>query len=135
MNSTEFLPVDSPFHPVSAEDRLLNGDLAVAFLDKSPVSPGHTLVVPKRIVASLFELPAEERRAVWETVDRARRTLIDSHAPDGFNIGLNDGEAAGQTIPHVHVHVIPRYRGDCEDPRGGVRWILPEKAKYWEKTQ
>jgi len=63
----------------------------------------------------------------------SQRIVIEKHHPDAFNLGLNDGAAAGQTVPHVHLHLIPRYRGDLPDPRGGVRWIIPERARYWNK--
>ena len=93
--------------------------------------PGHTLVVPRRHVASIFELTEEEWGAVWSMVGVVRRELADEEVPDGFNIGVNDGTAAGQTIAHAHVHVIPRRTGDVEDPRGGVRWVIPAKVRYW----
>jgi diadenosine tetraphosphate (Ap4A) HIT family hydrolase len=100
--------------------------------DDFPVSPGHTLVIPRRHVGSFFELDAAERQDLVDLLDVARRALDAEYAPDAYNLGLNDGPAAGQSIPHVHMHLIPRYAGDCADPRGGVRWILPEKAKYWK---
>lgn len=104
---------------------------AVAFLDAFPVSPGHTLVIPRRCCACLFDLPEEERAAVWALVAAVRPLLAERFHPDAFNIGLNDGPAAGQTIPHAHVHIIPRYAGDCPDPRGGIRLLFPDKAAYW----
>jgi len=105
--------------------------LAVVIQDAYPVSRGHTLVLPRRHVGSLFELEPLERDAVFELLDLARRDLDQSLHPDGHNIGINDGPAAGQTVPHLHVHLIPRYTGDQVDPRGGVRWIFPERADYW----
>jgi diadenosine tetraphosphate (Ap4A) HIT family hydrolase len=84
-------------------------------------------------VGSWFELSGDERLALIELVDRLRARLVESCAPAAFNIGINDGPCAGQTVPHVHVHLIPRYEGDRPDPRGGVRWILPGKAAYWER--
>lgn len=104
---------------------------AVAFDDGFPLCRGHTLVVPVRHESSFFALTAAERRDICELVERIRAHLLDTLRADGFNIGLNDGEAAGQTVEHAHVHVIPRYAGDVRDPRGGVRWVLPERAKYW----
>jgi len=106
-------------------------DLAIAILDGYPVSPGHTLILPKRHFASLFEATAEELAALFDLLDEVCRRLKTELQPDGFNIGINDGAAAGQTVFHLHIHVIPRYVGDCEDPRGGVRWVLPERAAYW----
>lgn len=110
---------------------MLENDFAAAFPDGFPIAEGHTLVVPKRHVASLFDLSDEEQEAVWMLVAQVRGGLISELKPDGFNVGLNDGPAAGQTVMHAHVHVIPRRRGDVADPRGGVRWILPTKAQYW----
>lgn len=105
--------------------------LAVVIQDAYPVSRGHTLVLPRRHVGSFFELESPERDAVFELLDVARRDLNQTLHPDGYNIGINDGSAAGQTVPHLHVHLIPRYNGDQADPRGGVRWIFPERADYW----
>jgi diadenosine tetraphosphate (Ap4A) HIT family hydrolase len=105
---------------------------ARAFVDAYPVTDGHTLVVPVRHVPSLFDLPPDELADVWRLVGEVRAALAASHTPDAFTIGVNDGEAAGQTVGHAHVHVIPRYAGDVPDPRGGVRWVIPERAAYWE---
>jgi diadenosine tetraphosphate (Ap4A) HIT family hydrolase len=112
----------------------ISSELAIAFADAFPVSPGHTLIVSRRHAESLSDLTEEEIRALWDLVPRVREHLQAVHAPDAYNIGLNDGKAAGQTIPHVHVHVIPRYNGDTEDPRGGVRWVIPSHAAYWKGT-
>lgn len=99
--------------------------------DAYPISPGHTLVIPKRHVKSLFELEGDEREDLFQALSRAKDLLVSEMKPDGFNVGINDGVAAGQTVFHLHVHLIPRYYGDSEDPRGGIRWIFPDKAKYW----
>ncbi|RIK08278.1 MAG: HIT family protein [Acidobacteria bacterium] len=112
-------------------DFIAESDVAVAFADKFPVSRGHALVVPRHHAASLFEISQAEIEDVWGLVSHVRSILQGDLAPDGFNIGLNDGEAAGQTVGHAHVHVIPRYKGDVPDPRGGVRWVFPDKAAYW----
>jgi diadenosine tetraphosphate (Ap4A) HIT family hydrolase len=109
----------------------LENDSARAFPDAFPVAEGHTLVVPKRHVASLFDLPEEHQAALWRLVALVRGKLLAELKPDGFNVGVNDGMAAGQTVMHAHVHVIPRRVGDLADPRGGVRWVLPAKAPYW----
>jgi diadenosine tetraphosphate (Ap4A) HIT family hydrolase len=101
--------------------------------DGYPVSPGHSLVIPKRHLASFFEATGDERRALLELLDEAKLAAVTEFSPDGFNIGINDGPAAGQTVPHLHIHLIPRYSGDLADPRGGVRWVIPEKADYWTK--
>lgn len=125
------LSPESPFAPI-AEDRIVFEDAdVIAFYDGYPVSPGHTLVVAKAVSASHFDLPPPVRQRVWEAVAEVRSILQQRHNPDGFNIGLNDGGAAGQTIAHAHIHIIPRYVGDQSDPRGGIRWIFPDKARYW----
>lgn len=103
----------------------------VVVRDDFPISEGHTLIIPRRHVGSFFDIDAEERDALLRLLDEAKCRLDKEFKPDGFNIGINDGASAGQTVPHLHIHLIPRYSGDREDPRGGVRWINPEKAKYW----
>lgn len=99
--------------------------------DGFPVSPGHSLVIPKRHVRSFFEVSADERIALLDLLDQAKDAARLELRPDGFNIGINDGPAAGQTVSHLHIHLIPRFKGDQADPRGGVRRIIPEKADYW----
>jgi len=101
--------------------------------DAYPISPGHTLIIPKRHVGSLFEISAGERTCLLALLDKAKAVVEQEFNPDGFNIGINDGPAAGQTVPHLHIHLIPRYNGDSTDPRGGVRWIIPSKADYWSQ--
>jgi diadenosine tetraphosphate (Ap4A) HIT family hydrolase len=103
---------------------------AVAFLDSFPVNQGHTLIVPKRHVANYFELSVHEQRALWLLVNRCKTIIDRQHNPDGFNIGINIGEAAGQSVSHVHIHLIPRYKDDVENPRGGVRGVIPNKQNY-----
>jgi diadenosine tetraphosphate (Ap4A) HIT family hydrolase len=120
-----------PFCALPAERILLLADEALVIRDAFPVSPGHTLVIPRRHIGSFFELTDAERACMVELLAKAKAELDLSFQPDGFNIGINDGAAAGQTVPHLHLHLIPRYRGDAPDPRGGVRWVLPAKAKYW----
>ena len=110
---------------------VLANELAVVIRDSFPVSPGHTLIIPKRHVVSFFDVTGDEREAMLALLDSAKLGLDAAFHPDGYNVGINDGEAAGQTLPHLHLHLIPRYAGDSEDPRGGVRWIFPQKAKYW----
>lgn len=120
-----------PFCNLPQERIVLETKTTLAFLDGYPVTEGHALVIPKRHVASIFELPPEELAALWSQVAATRKLLAEKYHPDAFNIGVNDGTAAGQTVPHAHIHVIPRRKGDTADPRGGVRWIIPDKAKYW----
>jgi len=89
------------------------------------------LVIPRKHVASVYDLTIQEQNAVWDLVRIVRERLLVKLKPDGFNIGVNDGVAAGQTVPHAHVHVIPRRAGDVPDARGGIGWIIPYKAPYW----
>jgi len=105
----------------------------VVIRDGFPISKGHTLIIPKRHIGSFFELKPDEQTDLMALLGRAKDVLDQEFAPQGFNIGINDGPAAGQTVPHLHIHLIPRYEGDQKDPRGGVRWIIPEKADYWSK--
>ncbi|NMD71110.1 HIT family protein [Bacillus sp. DNRA2] len=105
-------------------------DLAYAIYDKYPVSDGHILIIPKRHFSSFFDASVEERRAMNDLLDQCKNILDDVSAPHGYNIGINCGEAAGQTIFHVHVHLIPRFTSDINDPRGGVRGVIPEKRIY-----
>lgn len=125
------MPTSCPFCNLASDRVRLENEAALAFPDAFPVAEGHTLVVPKRHVASLFDLSEEEHAAVWRLVAAVRAKLATELHPNGFNIGVNDGEAAGQTVMHAHVHVIPRRKGDSADPRGGVRWVMPGKARYW----
>jgi diadenosine tetraphosphate (Ap4A) HIT family hydrolase len=110
---------------------IAENELAVVVRDGFPVSPGHTLIIPRRHIESFFDLAGEERTAMLTLLDSAKTELETEFHPDGYNIGINDGVAAGQTVAHLHIHLIPRYRGDRDDPRGGVRWVLPDKAQYW----
>jgi len=102
--------------------------------DGFPISPGHTLVIPRRHIGSFFDIDKDERDSLIGLLDKAKQELLNEFQPDGFNIGINDGPAAGQTVPHLHIHLIPRYQGDLPDPRGGVRWVIPDKADYWSKN-
>lgn len=99
--------------------------------DAYPVSPGHTLIIPTRHVPSFFELTTQEQTALLALLGEAKAQLDVEFQPAAYNIGINDGAAAGQTVRHLHIHLIPRYTGDRPDPRGGVRWLFPEKADYW----
>ena len=123
---------DCPFCNTTGHNILLATDVAVAIPDSFPASQGHTLVIPRRHVVSVFELAAADLVQLWELVSQTRLLLQEKLAPVGFNIGVNDGIAAGQTVSHAHVHVIPRFDGDVPDPRGGIRWVIPDKAAYWE---
>ncbi len=104
--------------------------LAVALRDRYPVNPGHTLVVPRRHLASWFDASTDERMEMFRLVDEVKEALDRELHPDGYNVGINVGEAAGQTVPHLHIHVIPRFAGDVDDPAGGVRFVIPARGNY-----
>ena len=127
---------DCPFCQIAAgnTDTELVAESAhsVVFYDQYPVSDGHALVIPRRHQADLFDLDPGERVDAWALLDTARELLLERFNPDGFNIGVNTNEAAGQTVDHAHIHLIPRYQGDVEDPRGGIRWVIPGEAPYWD---
>ena len=108
-------------------------DRAVAFPDAYPLTPGHCLVLPIRHEPDFFELTSNEQDDIWQLVWEVRELLMVERKAKAFNIGVNVGRAAGQTVRHAHVHLIPRYRGDVPDPRGGVRWVIPERARFWEE--
>ena len=120
----------SPFLSIPPSAWVASNALAFAVEDRFPVSKGHTLVVTRRVVATWFDASDDERRAVLALVDEVKRRLDEAHQPDGYNVGFNAGTAAGQTVMHLHVHVIPRFRGDMDDPRGGVRHVIPAKGNY-----
>lgn len=112
------------------KEYVFENELAVAFFDGFPVSKGHMLIIPKRHVETYFDITLEEASAMKELVDKVKNFLDKEYHPDGYNIGLNCGEYAGQTVMHCHMHVIPRYKGDIENPRGGVRKIIQSDSKY-----
>lgn len=109
---------------------LFENDLAYAAYDIFPVSQGHCLVITKRHVSNFFEITSSENVALFSLVNEMKQMLVKNFNPDGFNIGVNINEVAGQTVPHVHVHVIPRYSGDVENPRGGIRHVVPGKGNF-----
>jgi diadenosine tetraphosphate (Ap4A) HIT family hydrolase len=116
------------------ESRIIDASqYGVVIRDGFPISPGHTLVMPQRHIGSFFDLNADEREDLMALLERAKVVIDAEFKPDGYNIGINDGPAAGQTVSHLHIHLIPRYKADLPDPRGGVRWIIPDKADYWSK--
>jgi diadenosine tetraphosphate (Ap4A) HIT family hydrolase len=105
--------------------------LSFAIRDGNPVTPLHTLIIPRRHVESFFDLNGRERNAIFALLDEMKSNIQDNdETVEGFNVGINDGEAAGQSVFHVHVHLIPRRRGDVENPRGGVRGVIPWKPRY-----
>jgi diadenosine tetraphosphate (Ap4A) HIT family hydrolase len=132
MNSSQQQTILCPFCSLPQTRILEENEYGFLILDAYPISPGHSLIIPKRHIGSWFNTQPEEKLSLLSLLDRAKEKVEEKHAPDGYNIGINDGQAAGQTVPHLHLHLIPRYQGDLSDPRGGVRWVLPNKAKYWK---
>jgi diadenosine tetraphosphate (Ap4A) HIT family hydrolase len=126
----------SPFLEVPEAEWLCANALAFAIYDQFPVSPGHVLVITRRVVPTYFDCTSEEQAALMELVGEVKR-LLDQRKPkpNGYNVGFNSGTTAGETVPHVHVHVIPRYAGDMPDPRGGVRHVIPEKGNYLAESR
>ena len=121
---------ECPFCLLPRRECVLESELSFAIFDAFPVGPGHLLILPKRHVGNFFELSERELEDVMRLLRLAKERLTEGFHPDGFNVGVNIGDAAGQTIGHVHVHLIPRYSGDVEDPTGGVRGVIPRKQKY-----
>lgn len=105
-------------------------ELAYSARDSYPASPGHTVVIPCRHVSSFFDLTPEEVAACMDLINEEKKRIDEEFNPDGYNIGVNVGPAAGQSIFHVHIHILPRYKGDVENPQGGVRHVIPKKAHY-----
>ena len=119
---------ESPF--LKNRDRLLENSVGFVIYDGYPVSKGHCLIVPHRVYSDYFESTNEEVIGLQKLVLETKKILDEKFQPDGFNVGINSGETGGQTVPHVHIHLIPRYKGDMENPRGGVRGVIPSKQKY-----
>ena len=124
--------VNCPFCTLPPSRIERSNELSFAVFDAYPVSEGHALVIPRRHIMSVSDLTESEMLEIWRLLQVMRDLISATSAPDGFNIGVNDGAAAGQTVGHVHFHLIPRYTDDLPDPRGGVRWVLPAKARYWD---
>jgi len=120
-----------PFCKVESEREIIaSTSLSIAFFDGFPVSPGHALIIPRRHVASFFDLTKDEQQDMLKLMDSVKNIIDEKYNPDGYNVGVNVGEAAGQSIFHVHMHLIPRYKGDVSNPRGGVRGVIPSKQSY-----
>ena len=129
--------MNCPFCTIPESDRVIETELLIGFFDRYPVNPGHLLLVPRRHIASWFDATKEEQSALMNAIDDAV-ALIESRLdrrPDGYNVGFNVGEAAGQTVMHLHLHVIPRFHGDIDDPRGGIRGAIPAKRIYEIKEE
>ena len=112
------------------DNYVAENELAYAIYDKFPVSKGHLLFIPKRHVKDFFDITVEERDAIFRLIDECKLIIDKKYCPDAYNVGINCGESAGQTVMHVHVHLIPRYKGDMDYPQGGVRGVIPSKMKY-----
>lgn len=123
------------FCNVPESDIIAENELALALFDRFPVNRGHALIVPRRHVATYFEATEEEQHAMNHLLSEVKRLLDVRYSPDGYSIGVNVGTAAGQTIFHLHVHLVPRYTGDVPDPRGGVRNIKPALVPYPEEER
>lgn len=124
---------DCPFCNPDPDLIFHEDELVLGLWDRYPVSPGHALLVPHRHVAEWFEATSAEQLALIAALPVARDAIQARYKPDGYNIGINIGEAAGQTVFHLHVHLIPRYAGDQDDPRGGIRNLFPGLANYWDQ--
>lgn len=123
--------IDCPFcYPDSNRELIAESATAYAIFDKFPVSNGHVLIIPKKHCPSYFQLSFKEQSACWFMLNKVKEILTNEFNPDGFNVGININQVAGQTIPHVHIHLIPRYENDVKDPEGGVRGVIPEKKNY-----
>ena len=113
------------------KERIINeNEVAFAIYDSFPVSQGHILVIPKKHINNYFEADSQTKEQLWKLVDECKEIVDKKFNPAGYNIGINCGEAAGQTVMHLHIHLIPRYKGDIENPRGGVRGVIPDKRIY-----
>jgi len=122
---------DCPFCDREGRLKIITSNhVAFAIFDNYPVSNGHVLVIPRRHCSNYFELTMEEQQASWTLIAKIQGKLTDKYKPDGYNIGVNIGKAAGQTIEHVHLHLIPRYNGDMENPKGGIRHCVDGKGYY-----
>lgn len=115
---------------ITNKDYTLENEHAIARFDDYPVNDGHLEIIPKRHIKTWWETTLDEKNAIFDLLDKAKTIVDDKYHPDGYNIGMNLGEEAGQSIMHLHVHLIPRYKGDVENPRGGVRGIIPTKQNY-----
>ncbi|MEQ6389225.1 HIT family protein [Bacillaceae bacterium S4-13-58] len=119
--------------PFCQQDKLqieLENNLAIAFFDKYPVQKGHLLIIPKDHVETYFDATTEQIMAIHELIQQGKELIDQKFQPDGYNIGVNVGKYGGQTVPHLHFHLIPRYEGDVEDPRGGIRKAIPNLVSY-----
>lgn len=121
----------SVFNTIDKEDKIYSGEYFFIIFDRYPVSPGHILIISNdSSKINFFDLSNEEKLELLNLLEIGKDIISEKFKPDGFNIGMNCGEAAGQTVMHFHCHLIPRYKGDMENPRGGIRYCIPEKGNY-----
>lgn len=118
------------FNELPTSRRIHETEFFYVIKDGFPVSPGHSLIVSKDLKETFFDLSPEEKKDLVELIEVVKNIIENEHAPDGFNIGMNCGAVAGQSVMHFHCHVIPRYKGDMENPKGGVRYCIPKKGFY-----
>jgi ATP adenylyltransferase len=121
---------DCPFCSLADRPLIAESAHCIAFLDGYPVSQGHALVVPRRHSTHYFEMTPVEKEDLWKLVDQVVVRLKNEFLCDSFNVGFNVGTVAGQTVFHTHVHIIPRYQNDVDNPRGGVRNVIPGRGNY-----
>ena len=120
-----------PFcHPEAGREFIAESETVFAIYDKFPVNRGHALIIPKKHCSGYFELDIKEQTDCLVLLNKVKDIVAEKFRPDGFNVGINVNETAGQTVPHVHIHLIPRYQGDVPEPRGGVRGVIPDKRDY-----
>ncbi len=119
-----------PFCNVAKNKIITSNSLAFAIYDNTPVNKGHVLVIPFRHFSNYFEATKEEKYAIIDLIEEVKRIIDEKFSPQGYNLGVNIGLCSGQTVMHVHYHVIPRYTGDMKEPKGGVRGVIPEKRLY-----
>ena len=117
----EFIPKKKP---------LFENELAFAYFDEFPVNKGHILIVTKKHLATFFDITGDEQKAMLDLLNKCKIYLDKKFSPTGYNVGLNCGSDAGQSVMHVHMHLIPRYSGDVKDPRGGIRGVIPKRKDY-----
>jgi len=120
----------NPFIAIPQERKLYESKYFFIINDNYPVAPGHKLIISKRETLDFFSLTPEEKAELTTLIEKAKDLVLKEHTPDGFNIGMNCGATAGQTVMHFHCHLIPRYTGDMDDPRGGVRHCVEGKGYY-----
>ncbi len=119
---------ESPF--LNNRERIFENSVGFVIFDKFPVSKGHCLIIPNRVYSDYFDSSEEEIIGLNKLLFKTKKYLDEKFNPSGFNVGINCGEVSGQTVDHLHIHIIPRYPKDVDDPTGGIRCVIPNKQKY-----